>query len=199
MKKKCPWCGSAMTIHFGVFGEYKCDKCNKNSVIKRDGWSYWLPALALVGITIAFGLIYTMSSLIIIYAIGLLSSNYAPLIRSDYKYVPVKAAEASFKLKEKHSLLFKKLTFLEDSIFYICFKDENDKPISHMLAVSIDDIHFQNESIDCNFSFMPECKYNTDYHANTIFNIYDNGKLIGEGHICDDVKNKQFPVADNKL
>lgn len=199
MIKKCPWCGNNIPVNMGTFGEYSCKHCKKKSYVKRDGWSYWLPALVSLIFFLALRSIFALPSLILIYLAGLFNSYYAPLKRSFQKYVPVKSAAATFELKEKTSFFSKKLKFVEDSVFIICFKDENEKPISHMLAVSIDDIKISKQKITCVFSFMPECEYNTDYSAYDLFNLYDNNSLIAEGRITSDVEYKKLPVADNKL
>ena len=183
----------------GTFGEYSCKHCEKKSYVKRDGWSYWLPALVSLAIILALRSVFALPSLLLIFLAGIFNSYYAPLRRSSQKYVPVKTANASFKLKSNDLFFSKRLRFVEDSVFYICFKDENEKPISHMLAVSIDDIKISNQQITCVFSFMPECEYDTDYSADDLFNLYDDDRLIAEGRITSDVAYKKFPVADNKL
>lgn len=199
MIKKCPWCGNDIPVNMGTFGEYSCEHCKKKSYVKRDGWSYWLPALVSLIFFLALRSIFAVPSLILIYLAGLFNSYYAPLKRSFQKYVPVKSAAATFELKEKTSFFSKKLKLVEDSVFFICFKDENNKPISHMLAISIDDIKISKQKITCTLNFMPECEFNTYFFADTLFNLYDDKALIAEGCITSDVIYQKLPIADNKL
>lgn len=195
MTRRCPWCGEKLEVSFGTFGEYKCKACDKKSIIKRDGWSYWLPAIVSFIVIISIQSLYSVSVLAIIYFAGLFDSSIAPLERIPQKFVPVKKSEAEVTFIKPFSFIKKRSTFTDEAIFTICFVDENDIPISHTIAVSIEYISFTEKGFDCKISFMPECKFNVDFKAGSRFYMFNEKEKIAQGTLKSDVCYPNFEVA----
>ncbi len=200
MTKRCPWCGENIESNgFNSMLEYRCKCCGKKSVVKRSLMIYVIPA------SFAFVLIlltrspYSAISLLPLVASTYFGSILAPLERVTKKFVPVKTAECSAELSEKWNIIKKRTTLFEDKILFICFINDEEQPISHSYAVSIDELSFGKESFAFRISFMPKSKGITDFPAGTGFLLFEENNKIAKGTLATDIKYPRYETAETPL
>lgn len=187
MKKRCPWCGEQVHIHFTR--SYHCRYCNNKSKVYTDGWIYAIGALIIFVSFIALRQYFKISVSFVLIVWYVLTNLLLPLKIDSKHYIPRKSAHASIKLLCKYSFLRKRFSFSENKLFVICFIDVNDIPVSHMLCISTEDVKFiSKDQFECNIKFIPLSTIKTEFSKGTKFYIFNDKEKIAYGELTSDVK-----------
>ncbi len=196
MTKRCPWCGEIISRPgFSSMGEYRCRCCGKKSAVKVSSLSYWIPAAFSFLLIFITRSPYAAISLLTIVASSYLNSLLAPLERLPRKWTAVKTAEAELSLSKDMNYFKKRITFLEDKIFMICFINDDGTPISRSVAVAADHISFGENNIDLRISFMPYNDLNTDFCKGTAFCLFENDKPLCSGVLTCGIAYPRFDIS----
>ena len=191
MKHRCPWCGEYIGNEKGIsMLTSKCPFCCNKYKSYRKSIRYLIPfSICLIALVVLFNLGLPVYSY---YFIGLMGINeiilrLCPYIKDSDHYVIQKRQYAKISLysKEVTHIKFPKLRLVENQIFTICFINENNTPISHMICVSTESIHWekQNRRLACIFAFLPLGQLDKEYSTGTRFYLFYNNKKIGEGFL----------------
>ena len=71
----------------------------------------------------------------------------------------------------------------------ICFVDDNEVPISHMLCVSTEDVKFISQKMfESNMFFIPMMTNNAEFSKGTKFYVFDEKDKIAYGVLKSDVE-----------
>lgn len=194
MKKRCPWCGEELDIHPGR--KYYCHKCNNESRACLYGWVYLVGAvlvfISFIALHRYFKLSFALGMMIWYGFIGLV----LPLEIDSKKYVPRKEAQVSVKLLREYNFIKRRYIFSENQMFVICFFDENETPVSHMLCVSLEDVKFGSaKEFTSSIKFVPLSDNNVDFAKGTMFYIFDGKEKIAVGELKSDVGETVLKTA----
>ncbi len=179
LDKRCPWCGEIIKGRFFQRGHYHCPNCGNYSRIYRSGWIYGLGAIVGFAFIIFLKYVLAIYSVLIFWTIYSIICVVLPLEMETKHFIPRKKSDARFTLIKDFSLVKRKLLFSEKQLFPICFVDINDKPISHTLCISVEDVKFiSSESFDANIKFIPISNFNVDFHKGDKFYLFHDSERI---------------------
>ena len=179
LDKRCPWCGEIIKGRFFQRGHYHCPHCGNYSKIYRSGWIYGLGAIVGFAFIIFLKYVLGIYSVLIFWTIYSIICIALPLEMETKHFIPRKKGTANFTLIKYFSLIERKILFSEKRIFPICFVDINDKPISHTLCISVEDVKFiSSESFDANIKSIPISDRNIDFKKDFICFIIMKKLLI---------------------
>lgn len=184
---RCPWCGMEFKPQsYNV----KCIYC-KNK-IKPYYNIYCMILMVLISI-LAATTMFAYRNIIVF--LVLLASSYVfkniillhvPYKIDSDKYVYKKRQEANIELYQKSiNNAIKHIIISENRIFTICFISKDNVPISHMICVATESIHWNKEQkgLKCIFAYLPLGKLDKEYTEETKFYLFYNNKKIGEGFL----------------
>ncbi|MCM1227342.1 MAG: hypothetical protein NC320_07960 [Clostridium sp.] len=197
--RRCPWCGEIVKkIICNKYGIKTCGNCG-NKYIAHNGTVskifvlfsvFWgiIAVLSINHISIAFiyGFFYicicVLSEKIITYE----RYNDDSIRFSIKKY----SAKITFEHDDKFSTEYiKARIFLSDkAVIPICFADENDKPLSHVICINMEDTRrISYTEYECVFSFLPNSHVNCYAYKTCDFYLFDGDrKRIAKGRILDE-------------
>ena len=187
---RCPWCGESTKSN--KKGSYiygmKCNSCNNKFVVYRKNIKYILLLFAvvlLIILSIIFDMPYFSFFSIAALFVNELILSICPYVKESEHHVIQKRQYAKINLYNKaiSHISFPKLEIVENQIFTLCFVDENDTPISHMICAAAESIKWYKKQRKCKciLAFLPLGKLDEPYPADTKFYIFYNDKKIGEG------------------
>ena len=78
----------------------------------------------------------------------------------------------------------------------ITFVNEDSEAVSHTIAVSLDEIKFDDEGLTFRISFMPKNRYFCGFPSGTAFYLFDGKERVAEGILTEDVKYPRYPTAE---
>lgn len=189
LSKRCPWCGEIIKGRFFQRGRYHCPNCGNYSKIYRSGWVYGIGAIVGVGLIIFLKYMFAIYSLLIFWTIYSVICTALPLEMETKHFIPRKKSDARFTLIKDFSLVKRKLLFSEKQLFPICFVDINDKPISHTLCISVEDVKFiSSESFDANIKFIPISNFNVDFNKGEKFYLFYDSERIAYCELKNNVE-----------
>ncbi len=183
---RCPWCGKEINfLERKVYTSKQCPHCNKihrQYFFNKQFWMVELPLIVSMSVLIFLKLFLTIIPMIII-LYGFVKIP-KPLIR--YELEPDNSMKKHFIAKitfHKHISYTDKLKscFVEKIVYPICFVDENDTPISHMVCVCVDS--YKRKTKTAELSFLPLGEKFDDVESGLKFYIFDKGEKIGEGKV----------------
>ena len=189
---RCPWCGAdrcfGTAVPFTRYYYIKCSKCGQTYVPDRRHFSFFVYLLLILIVMFSFSImnmpmicITIISSLVVIFFVG----DNCPYIKESNKFVTQKRqfAELNIYAREISHIYFHKYNIVENQIFTLCFIDENDPPISHMICAATESIKWYKKQSKCKciLAFLPLGKLEEPYPADTKFYMFYNDKKIGEG------------------
>ena len=197
MEKRCPWCGEHIEKpQFSSLGEYRCRCCGKKSVMIRHRLAWLIPAVFSLLMILLIRSAWAACSLSLLVLSVYYDSIIAPLERIPRKYVPIKTAEAKAKLAGEWSFFKKRTVFIGQRILIITFVNEEKEAISHTIAVSVDDISFDEEELTFRISFMPKNRKFCGFPAGTAFYLFEGKQRIAEGVLMTAVNYPRIDSAE---
>ena len=193
--RRCPWCGSEVEkLGLKTQTIKKCRKCggeytyggsgfgdgNVKKYIKLALLVFCIICLYLCVYNKIFGFIMILS-FIAVYSFDINEINYQRYNDSDAfirkKYISVIRFNNNYSEKEIKTLLS------NDNIFPICFIDNNQRPVSNDICISVEVTRkLSDNSYECIFSFLPlSCVKFDIKEPDTKFIVFNNHEKVGEG------------------
>lgn len=189
LNKRCPWCGEIIKGRFFQRGRYHCPSCGNYSKIYRYGWVYGLGAVVGLGFLVLMKYVFPIYNVFLFWTVYSVICIALPLEMDTKHFVPRKKGDARFTLIKDFSLFKRKILFSEKQLFPICFVDANDKPISHTLCISVEDVKFLSSgSFDANIKFIPISDFNADFHRGEKFYLFYNSEKIACCELKKDIE-----------
>lgn len=189
MKKRCPWCGEIVPEKFFPFAGYVCPSCGNRSKLHLFGGVYLFLFSIGILLLIALDHFFSIKSVWLIVILFAFTALTLPLETDSRHFVPQKKSKAEFTLLHDMFVLKKKIVFSEKRIFPICFVDDNDVPISHMICCSFEDTKFSEKNrATASVKFVPLSDHKVDFPSGTKFFLFIEETRAAEGRLTDDVK-----------
>lgn len=197
LKHRCPWCGEVVEdIRSKKYNIKECGGCGHEYTYHNDGalskisdflGIFWIVIAALsmsnILIAIIYGILFVLAKLFICKNI-----TYERYDDSDIKY-DIKKHKAKFTFDQNNvsswDYIKTRIFLSEKSIVPICFADENNYPLSHVICICMEGTRIISKTkYECIFSFLPQSDVSYDVSKTRDFYLFDgNRKRVGKGSI----------------
>lgn len=197
-ERRCPWCGEVVDNIRNDMERYhtkECACCGKkySFYYKNNIFLFSDIIFVLLIIGIAFTMIkkwFPIILCLIFVIVEILLQSMNPYEMYDDEGIPImKRYKAIFNFNSENfsavELLKIRLFLMEKSIIPICFADETDNPLSHVICISVESARkISKTKYECIFSFLPLSPFSYDASKTRDFYLFDGDrKRVAKGRM----------------